>query len=120
MLKSELVAIIAAAKPHLSNKKAEGVINTIFDEISTALAKGGRVELRGFGAFTLKMRGARPGLNPRTGARVSVPDTLHPSFRPSKEMHHRLNGTPGSSLRAPFHKASKSNSGDAALSPGEA
>ena len=112
MLKSELVAIIAATKPHLSNKKAEGAINTIFDEISAALTRGGRVELRGFGAFTLMLRGARLA-NPKTGARISVPDTLHPSFRPSKEMHHRLNGTPGSSLRAPFHKASNSNSGNA-------
>src|SRR5262249_26596051 len=102
MLKSELAVIIAATKPHLSNKTVEGAINTIFDEISTALAIGGPVELREFGAFTLKMRGARPGLNPKTGARVNVPDTLHPSFRPSKEMHHRLNGTPGSNLRAPF------------------
>ena len=106
MIKSELVLRVAAQNPHLFNRDVEKIVNAILDEIAAALARRDRVELRGFGTFTVKTRSARPGRNPRTGAAVSVPETLHPAFRTSKEMHKRLNGTPGSALRAAFHKLS--------------
>jgi integration host factor subunit beta len=111
MIKSQLVSNIAAQNPHLFNKDVEKVVNAIIDEIEAALVRRDRVELRGFGTFTVKTRSARPGRNPRTGAAVSVPETGHPSFRMSKEMHKLLNGSPGSALRAVFHKASGSESG---------
>ena len=110
MIKSELVQRVAEQNPHLFNTDAERVVNAILDVIVAALAMRDRVELRGFGAFTVKTRSARPGRNPRTGAEVSIPETGLPSFRTSKEMHKRLNGTPGSDLRAAFHKASRSES----------
>ena len=106
MIKSELVLRVAEQNPHLYNKDAEKVVNAIFDEIEAALVRHNRVELRGFGSFTVKTWSARPGRNPKTGTSVSVPETRHPSFRMSKEMHTRLNGTPGSALRAAFHKVS--------------
>ena len=106
MIKTELILRIAEQNPHLFNKDVKRVVNAIFDEIGAALARGDRVELRGFGIFTLKTWSARPGRNPKTGAPVSVPETRHPSFRTGKEMHARLNGIQGSALRAAFHKAS--------------
>jgi integration host factor subunit beta len=105
MIKSELVLRVAEQNPHLYNKDAEKVVNAIFHEIEAALARGDRVELRGFGAFAVKTWPARPGRNPRNGAAVSVPETRHPSFRMAREMRHRLNGTPGSALPALFHKS---------------
>jgi integration host factor subunit beta len=101
-----LVLRVAAQNPHLFNRDVKKVVKAIFDEIEAALVRRDRVELRGFGTFTVKTRSARPGRNPRTGAAVSVPETRLPSFRTSKEMHKRLNGTPGSDLRAAFHKLS--------------
>ena len=103
MIKSELVLRIAGQNPHLYNRDVEKVVNAIFDEIEAAL---GQRELRGFGSFTVKTWSARPGCNPKTGAKISVPETRHPAFRMSKEMHARLNDTRGSALRAAFHKAS--------------
>jgi integration host factor subunit beta len=91
--------------PHLFNRDIEKIVNAIFGEIEAALARRDRVELRGFGTFFLRKRSARPGRNPRTQAMVSVPERLHPAFKTGKEMHHRLNGTAGSHLRAAFHKA---------------
>jgi integration host factor subunit beta len=96
MIKSELVRRIAEQNPHLFTNDVDRIVNAIFDEIAAALARQDRVELRGFGAFVVKTRRARPGRNPKTGAVVSVPDTLHPSFRTGKPMHDRLNGTIGS------------------------
>ena len=75
-------------------------MNTVFDEINAALVRRERVELRGFGAFTVKTRGARPGRNPKTGAYVSVPKTGHPAFRAGTAMRDRLNGLAGMSRRA--------------------
>ncbi len=106
MIKSQLVLRIAGQNPHLFNRDVEKVVNAIFGEIEAALARRDRVELRGFGAFFVKTRSARLGRNPRTGAEVSVPVRLHPTFKTGKEMHRRLNGTAGSDLRAAFHKAS--------------
>jgi integration host factor subunit beta len=106
MIKSELILRLAGQNPHLYVSDAEKVVNVILDEVSAALARGDRVELRGFGAFLLRTRSARRGRNPKNGASVSVPEKRHPAFRTSKEMHARLNGTPGSDLHAAFHKVS--------------
>jgi integration host factor subunit beta len=104
MIKSELILRVAAQNPHLYNRDVEKVVNTIFDEIEAALVGRERVELRGFGIFTLRARSARAGRNPKTGAFVSVPEKQHPSFKTGKEMHARLNGTLGRAPHAAFHK----------------
>lgn len=92
MIKSELVQRIAAANPHLYQRDVELIVNTILDEIAAALARGDRVELRGFGAFSIKNRPALVGRNPRTGAEVSVEEKYVPFFKTGKEMRERLNG----------------------------
>jgi integration host factor subunit beta len=91
VIKSELVGRVAAANPHLYQRDVENVVNAILDAISEALARGDRVELRGFGAFSVKSRPAREGRNPRTGARVSVSEKAVPFFKSGKEMRARLN-----------------------------
>jgi integration host factor subunit beta len=91
VIKSELVGRVAASNPHLYQRDVENVVNAILDAISEALAKGDRVELRGFGAFSVKSRPAREGRNPRTGARVSVSEKAVPFFKSGKEMRARLN-----------------------------
>jgi integration host factor subunit beta len=93
MIKSELVQRIASQHPHLYQRDVENIVNAILDEITTALARGDRVELRGFGAFSVKKRPAREGRNPRTGARVSVETKCVPFFKTGKEMRERLNRT---------------------------
>jgi integration host factor subunit beta len=93
MIKSELVQRIAAQNPHLYLRDVENVANTILNEITAALARGDRVELRGFGAFSVKDRPARTGRNPRTGAQVSVKQKRVPFFKTGKEMRERLNRT---------------------------
>ena len=92
MIKSELVARLAAANPHLFQRDVERIVSTIFDEISAALARGDRVELRGFGAFSVKERPARTGRNPRTGEPVNVAEKHVPFFKTGKELRERLNG----------------------------
>ena len=91
MIRSELVQKIADANPHLGPREAERVVATILDAITDRLADGGRVELRGFGAFSTREREARKGRNPRTGEAVDVPDKRVPYFKPGKEMRQRLN-----------------------------
>ncbi len=91
MIRSELVAAIARENPGLRMEEVEKVVSTFFDEISARLAAGGRVELRGFGAFSTRAREARKGRNPRTGETVSVPGKRVPYFKPGKEMRARLN-----------------------------
>jgi integration host factor subunit beta len=91
MLKSELIERIASQNPHLYPRDVENIVNTILDEIVKALGRGDRVELRGFGAFSAKVRGARKGRNPRTGAEVQVAQKRIPFFKTSKEMRERLN-----------------------------
>jgi integration host factor subunit beta len=91
MIKSELVARLAQANPHLYQRDVERIVSTIFDEISAALARGDRVELRGFGAFSVKSRPARTGRNPRTGAPVHVEEKFVPFFKTGKELRERLN-----------------------------
>lgn len=91
MIKSELIASLAAANPHLYQRDVERIVSTIFEEISAALARGDRVELRGFGSFSVKRRPARIGRNPRTGESVSVAEKYVPFFKTGKELRERLN-----------------------------
>ena len=91
MIKSELVQRIAAQNPHLYQRDVENIVNAILGEITGAMARGDRVELRGFGAFSVKHRPARTGRNPRTGAHVSVEQKSVPFFKTGKEMRERLN-----------------------------
>jgi len=91
MIKSELIQKIAAANPHLYQRDIERIVNVIFDEIVAALARGDRVELRGFGAFTVKHRAARQGRNPRTGETVFVDEKFVPFFKTGKDLRERLN-----------------------------
>jgi integration host factor subunit beta len=89
--KSELIAELASANPHLRAADVEVIVGTVFDEITAALARGDRVELRGFGAFTVKRRNARTGRNPRTGAAVAVDEKAVPFFKAGKELRERVN-----------------------------
>jgi len=91
MIKSELVQVIANRNPHLFLRDVENIVNAIFDEITEALAAGNRVELRGFGAFSVKSRPARTGRNPRTGDAVEVEEKWVPFFKTGKELRERLN-----------------------------
>ena len=91
MIKSELVQRIANRNPHLYLRDVEKIVNAILDEITSALSRGDRVELRGFGAFSVKHRDARAGRNPRTGAHVPVNEKTVPFFKTGKEMRERLN-----------------------------
>jgi integration host factor subunit beta len=97
MIKSELVQRISAQNPHLYQRDVENIVNAILGEITAAMARGDRVELRGFGAFSVKNRPARTGRNPRTGAHVSVDKKSVPFFKTGKEMRERLNRTSPSS-----------------------
>lgn len=91
MIKSELVLKIADQNPHLYQRDVENIVNAILDTITEALARGDRVELRGFGAFSVKRRDARTGRNPRTGQTVEVSEKAIPVFKTGKEMRLRLN-----------------------------
>jgi integration host factor subunit beta len=91
MLRSELVAKLSAANPALTREEADRIVSTVFDTIAAHLSVGGRVELRGFGVFTVKKRNARTGRNPRDGASVQVQAKKIPAFRIGKELHRRLN-----------------------------
>ncbi len=92
MTKSDLVQRLAEKNPHLLQRDIERIVNAVFDEITTALAVGHRVELRGFGAFSAKKRDARVGRNPRTGESVSVSAKAIPFFKTGKQLRDRLNG----------------------------
>lgn len=91
MTKSELIQKLAERNPHLYQRDVEKIVTTIFDEITEALARGDRVELRGFGAFSVKRRDARTGRNPRTGESVSVEEKVIPFFKTGKQLRERLN-----------------------------
>lgn len=91
MTKSELIAKLANENPHLFQRDVERIVTTIFDEITNALAQGDRVELRGFGAFSIKERGSRVGRNPRTGEAVDVGEKFIPYFKTGKQLRERLN-----------------------------
>ena len=92
MIKSELVAEISERNPHLYQRDVEHVVNAVLEEVVSALSRGDRVELRGFGAFSVKNRPARIGRNPRTGEKVSVEEKFVPFFKTGKEMREKLNG----------------------------
>lgn len=91
MIKSELIQLIAQANPHLYQRDVERIINTVFGEIGNSLSRGDRVELRGFGAFSVKHRPARVGRNPHSGAPVQVAAKRVPYFKTGKELRERLN-----------------------------
>ncbi len=91
MIKSELVQHIAEQNPHLYQRDVENIVNAILDEITEALMRGDRVELSGFGAFSVKNRPARIGRKPRTGQKVEVDEKHVPFFKTGKEMRIRLN-----------------------------
>jgi len=91
MTKSDLIKRLSEANPHLTQRDIEKIVSTVFDEVTDALARRDRVELRGFGAFSVREREARVGRNPRTGAEVSVPDKVVPYFKTGKELRERLN-----------------------------
>jgi integration host factor subunit beta len=91
MTKSDLIKRLADANPHLYMRDIERIVGTVFEEISAALARGDRVELRGFGAFSVRARDERVGRNPRTGDEVSVPNKVVPYFKTGKELRERLN-----------------------------
>ena len=91
MTKSELILRLAEANPHLYQRDVERIVTTIFGEIADALARGDRVELRGFGAFSVKRRDARVGRNPRTGDSVRVDEKFVPYFKTGKQLRDRLN-----------------------------
>ena len=92
MTKSELIQRLAERNPHLYLRDVEKIVETVFEEISSALIDGARVELRGFGAFSIKHRDARMGRNPRTGEAVQVAAKRLPFFKTGKALRERLNG----------------------------
>lgn len=96
MIRSELIQKISEENPHLFQRDVERIVNTIFEEIVEAMARGDRVELRGFGAFSVKNRDARTGRNPRTGEAVDVDEKAVPFFKTGKLLRDRLNGKEGS------------------------
>lgn len=91
MTKSELIAYLAEQNPHLYQRDVERIVTTVFDEITSALCRGDRVELRGFGAFSIKQRGPRIGRNPRTGEAVQVVAKSIPYFKTGKNLRIKLN-----------------------------
>ena len=91
MIKSELVQIIATRNPHLFLRDVENIVSAIFDEITDALADGNRVELRGFGAFSVKNRPARTGRNPRTGATIKIPAAKTAKFTAGAALKKAIN-----------------------------
>ena len=93
MTKSELILRLAEKNPHLYQRDVERIVSTVFEEISAALANGNRVELRGFGAFSVKNRDSRTGRNPRTGETVHVARKSVPFFKVGKDLRIRLNSS---------------------------
>lgn len=92
MIRSELIQKIAEENPHLYQRDVERIVNTVFEEVTGAMARGDRVELRGFGAFSVKKRDQRMGRNPRTGETVYVEEKHVPFFKTGKLLRDRLNG----------------------------
>lgn len=92
MVRSELLQLLADENPHLFRRDVERILDTVFQEIIEAMARGDRVELRGFGAFSVKKRDARNGRNPKTGEAVDVDQKHVPFFKTGKLLRNRLNG----------------------------
>jgi integration host factor subunit beta len=101
MIRSELILKLHEQNPHLYYRDMEAVVTAVFDEITSALAEKNRVELRGFGAFSVRERRARLGRNPRTGANVDVEPKLSPYFKPGKDMRLRLNKETAKATKKP-------------------
>ena len=99
MTKSELIEILAHRKSNLPFKDVEQAIKTILEQMSEALANGERIEIRGFGSFSLHRRPPRRGRNPKTGASVDLPEKHVPHFKPGKELRERVNEAAASSRR---------------------
>lgn len=97
MIKSQLIEVVIRDHPHLPAATVEQAVQEVFDGISDQLSEAGRVELRGFGAFSVRARSARQGRNPRTGETVGVSEKYVPFFRCGKELHERINDTPSDS-----------------------
>ncbi len=91
MTKSQLILRLATQNPHLTHREVGRLVNAIFETIAAGLARGERIEIRGFGSFTVKEHGPRVGRNPRTGETVHVPAKLRPHFKSGMELHRRLN-----------------------------
>ena len=92
MIRSELLQLLADENPHLFRRDVERIVDTVFQEIIEAMARGDRVELRGFGSFSVKKRDARNGRNPKTGEAVDVDQKHVPFFKTGKLLRNRLNG----------------------------
>lgn len=90
MIKSQLIERLAEENPHLYQRDVERVVNTVLEEITGSLENGDRVELRGFGAFSVRNRPPRQGRNPRTGESVSVKEKHVPFFKTGKELRERV------------------------------
>jgi integration host factor subunit beta len=99
MTKSELVAQLAARFPQLVLKDADFAVKTMLDAMSEALARGHRIEIRGFGSFGLNCRPSRVGRNPKSGEKVHVPEKHVPHFKPGKELRERVDGRSGEPLK---------------------
>ena len=91
MIKSQLIQKLADENPHLYQRDVERIVSSVFEEVTDALSQGDRVELRGFGAFSVKHRDARVGRNPRTGESVEVPQKRVPFFKTGKDLRDRMN-----------------------------
>ncbi|RMG28011.1 MAG: integration host factor subunit beta [Gammaproteobacteria bacterium] len=91
MTKSELIEILASKNPHLNYKDVELAVKSLLEQMSQALATGGRIEIRGFGSFSLHYRPPRMGRNPKTGEPVALPAKYVPHFKPGKELRERVN-----------------------------
>ena len=106
MIKSELIQRVAAANPNLFQRDIERIINIVLDEITGALARGDRVELRGFGAFTVKRRAARQGRNPRTGAQIQIPRKRVAAFKPGRAFRQMVSAAQKSQVKTQKPEAS--------------
>lgn len=102
MTKSQLIERIAQRAPHVPPRRIEQIVNAVFEQMAEALKSGARIELRGFGCFTVKSRRARLGRNPKTGASVAMPQRVALSFAAGKELRERINRVPAALMGAPI------------------
>ncbi|MDT0617276.1 MAG: integration host factor subunit beta [Salinisphaeraceae bacterium] len=94
MTKSELIERLVASQTHLGHRDVELAVKLVLDRVANALEIGGRIEIRGFGSFSVHHRPARIGRNPKTGESVDIPEKYVPHFKPGKELRERVNGGP--------------------------
>lgn len=93
MTKSELIELLARKQSHLSYKDVENAVKVMIEQMSQSLSGGDRIEIRGFGSFSLHFRPPRVGRNPKTGDAVTLPGKFVPHFKPGKELRERVNAT---------------------------